>query len=267
MGSPQKSSGFASTLLQLALTMLAVALTAAVLLGSLSGTSLPVIGPAVSAMLERIPAEVETLRPGGQTHVPDASPGGMALGGAGLPSADPSTLVVAPQGSMTGYARDRFGQPWTDDVDVEGGRNNCDTRNDILARDLTSVVTLDGCKVASGTLADPYTAEVIPFVRGRDTSALVQVDHLVALANAWVSGAWSWDLPALKNIANDPLNLLAVDGPANMGKGAKAADEWLPPNPAFRCTYVKQQVMVKNKYRLSVTAPEKRVMEHYHGKC
>jgi hypothetical protein len=239
--------------------------TAAVLFGSLSGTALPYVGPAMAAIKERItslddPRQVTGTEPGSA-----AAP--MALGGTGIPSPDPSTLVVAPQASMNGYARVRYGQAWTDDVNIEGGGNKCDTRNDILSRDLTAVVTLDGCKVTSGTLADPYTAEVIPFVRGKDTSADVQIDHIVSLANSWVSGAWTWDLPALKQIANDPLNLLAVDGPANMGKGAKAADDWLPPNPSFRCTYVKRQVMVKNKYRLSVTAPEKAVMDSLYGKC
>ena len=258
MGTTNKTSGIVSTLLQLALIGLIMVVTAVVLLGSLAGTAVPVIGPAISATREWMAGKA----------VPPGSAGApMALGGTSTPSPDPSTLVVAPQASMNGYARVRFGQAWTDDVDVEGGNNNCDTRNDILARDLTAVTTLDGCKVASGTLVDPYTAEIIGFMRGKDTSAAVQVDHIVALANSWVSGAWTWDLPALKQIANDPLNLLAVDGPANMGKGAKAADEWLPPNPAFQCTYVKRQVMVKNKYRLSVTAPEKAVMERFHGQC
>ncbi|MFA5709916.1 HNH endonuclease family protein [Mycolicibacterium sp.] len=189
------------------------------------------------------------------------------VGGTGTPSADATALTVAAPGSMNGYARDRFGQAWTDDVDVEGGRNGCDTRNDILRRDLTGVALTGGCKVMSGTLVDPYTATVISFVRGKDTSSLVQVDHIVALANAWVSGASGWDLAQLKRIANDPLNLMAVDGSTNMAKGASSADQWLPPNPGFQCLYVKRQVMVKNKYRLTVTQQEKAEMLRWQSHC
>lgn len=192
---------------------------------------------------------------------------GSTSSGTGTPSDDPATLAVTATGSMNGYARARFGQPWTDDVDVDGGHNHCDTRNDILARDLTSVDTFDGCKVLSGTLVDPYTGAVIAFTRGKDTSALVQIDHIVPLGNAWVSGASSWKLPQLKRIANDPLNLLAVDGASNAAKRDYSADKWLPANAAFRCTYVKRQVMVKNKYGLSVTAAEKAVMDSYNGRC
>lgn len=187
--------------------------------------------------------------------------------GTGAPSEDPDTLTVAAPSSMNGYARARFGQPWTDTADVAGGHNGCDTRNDILARDLTGVRTSNGCKVLSGTLVDPYTGKVISFIRGKDTSALVQIDHLVALGNAWVSGASSWPLPKMKMIANDPLNLMAVDGSSNMSKSDRAADEWLPANASFRCTYVKRQVMVKNKYQLTVTAAEKTVMDAYRGRC
>ncbi|MFN6544981.1 MULTISPECIES: HNH endonuclease family protein [Mycobacteriaceae] len=194
-----------------------------------------------------------------------SSPNG--IGGTGAPSDDPSTLTVAKSGPMRGYARDRFGAAWTDDVDVEYGHNGCNTRDDILARDMTGALTRDGCKVLSGTLADPYTGTVITFTRGRDTSALVQIDHLVALANAWVSGAEAWPPARRKQIANDPLNLMASDGSANQSKGAASADQWLPPNPSFQCTYVKRQVQVKNKYRLTVTAAEKSVMMRFRGYC
>lgn len=192
---------------------------------------------------------------------------GAVDSGTGSPSDDPSTLTVAAKGSMDTYVRSSFGPAWTDNVNVEGGHNGCDTRNDILARDLVDVYAPDGCKVLSGTLADAYTGQVIAFVRGTGTSSAVQIDHIVALGNAWVSGADSWPKSRLVMIANDPLNLIASDGPANMGKGDRAADEWLPPNAAFRCTYVKSQVRVKNKYNLTVTAAEKSVMMHYYGQC
>ncbi len=203
----------------------------------------------------------------GEVYSGTDSAGTASAGGTGTPSADPSTLRVSSVGSKNGYARARFGQPWTDDVDVEGGHNSCDTRNDILRRDLTGVTLSTPCKVKTGTLADPYTGRVINFVYGKKTSADVQVDHIVALGNVWVSGASAWNLPELKKIANDPLNLLAVDGTSNMSKGDRSADQWLPANAAFQCTYVKRQVQVKNKYHLTVTTAEKATMQRFYGYC
>lgn len=191
--------------------------------------------------------------------------GSDADSGTGTPSDDPAMLTVAGPGSMRGYARSMFGQAWTDDVKVEGGHNGCDTRNDTLRRDLIDTDVVRGCKVMSGLL-DPYTGQTIEFRRGPDSSA-VQIDHVVPLGNAWVSGAQYWPLERRKAIANDPMNLLAVDGHTNMSKGDKNAAEWLPPIPSFRCVYVKSQVRVKNKYKLTVTAAEKQVMVSYYGRC
>ena len=153
------------------------------------------------------------------------------------------------------YSRvEQFGPAWKD-VD----HNGCDTRNDILARDLARPTFKPGthdCVVLSGTLAEPYTGATIEFQRGDKTSALVQIDHVVALADAWRSGAWQWDAQRRQEFANDPENLLAVDGQANEDKSASSADQWLPPNTAFRCDYVKRQIAVKNAYGLSVTRAE-----------
>ncbi len=160
------------------------------------------------------------------------------------------TLEVHAKAPFSGYTREQFGQGWA----VTGG---CDTRNRILARDLTRVSYLaDGCSVKSGVLADMYTAKDIEFARGSETSDLVQIDHIVALANAWQTGAQ--DLPAQTRLelANDPLNLMAVDGPANQEKGSGDAATWLPPNSIFRCRYVARQISVKSKYRLWVTQAE-----------
>lgn len=168
--------------------------------------------------------------------------------------------VDAPGGSA-GYAREEFGQAW---ADVDG--NGCDTRNDILARDLVETQTQDGCVVVSGTLDEPYTGAVEPFARGPD-SAAVQIDHVVALANAWVSGAEQWTAPKREAFANDPANLLAVDGPANQDKGAADAATWLPPNQGYRCVYVVRQVRVKSAYGLTVTAAEHDALEHELGRC
>jgi hypothetical protein len=173
-------------------------------------------------------------------------------------------LEVRESGSMTGYTRGKFGPAW-EDVDL----NRCDTRNDILARDLTQVV-LKGqsqCKVARGTLDDPYTATTIDFVAGKKTSGRVQIDHVVALAAAWRTGAKRWSADLRLFYANDPLVLLAVDGPTNNAKGDKDAANWLPPNSTYRCRYVAEQVAVKTKYELWVTSQESAAIEDVLSGC
>jgi len=165
------------------------------------------------------------------------------------------TLAVKGRAPKTGYSRSAFGPAWAD-VD----RNGCDTRNDILKRDLSQVTfrakTKD-CVVESGVLLDPFSGENINFQRGEKTSALVQIDHVVALSNAWQTGIFKADLATRKNFANDPLNLLAVKGSLNSQKGDGDAATWLPPNKSFRCDYVSRQVEVKVKYGLWVTKPER----------
>lgn len=156
------------------------------------------------------------------------------------------------------YRRESFGQAWADT-----DRNGCDTRNDILARDLARPAFragTHGCVVLSGTLAEPYTGRTLEFHRGEETSAEVQIDHVVALADAWRAGAWEWELGRRQELANDPLNLLAVDGDANQDKEAGRADQWLPPDEAFHCAYVARQVAVKTRWTLSVTTAERDAM-------
>lgn len=146
------------------------------------------------------------------------------------------SLEVKGRAPMTGYGREQFGQAWSDDVTVEFGHNGCDTRNDILRRDLDNVVVKEGtfdCVAISGTLHDPYSGQVIDFQRGSGTSEAVQIDHVVALADAWQKGAQHWSPEQRRNFANDPRNLLAVDGPLNQQKGAGDAATWLPPPQAF----------------------------------
>ncbi|MFR0569046.1 HNH endonuclease family protein [Bifidobacterium apri] len=164
------------------------------------------------------------------------------------------TLVVDARQSGKGYKRDEFGYRQTDD---DG--NGCDIREDILARDLHDVrfTVAGGCVVRSGILEDPYTGRTIEFTRGTKSSTAVQIDHVVALENAWRSGASRWNRAQRYRFGNDPLNLLAVDGPANEEKGAASAAYWLPTNAEFRCTYVATQVAVKATYGLSVTPQER----------
>jgi hypothetical protein len=166
------------------------------------------------------------------------------------------TIPVKGRAPKTGYSRDKFGPPWTDDVDVEGGHNGCDTRDDILRRDLSDVVPRSGCTVLSGVLHDPYTGKDVPFNREEGTDVLVQVDHVVPLLDAWETGAQNWDQAKRVQFANDPLDLLAVSGKANRKKKAGDVATWLPSNKDFRCDYVTRVVKVKAKYGLWVIQAE-----------
>ena len=157
------------------------------------------------------------------------------------------------------YDRNDFYDNW-------GDYNGCDMRNVILQRDLTETV-LDGCIVQSGTLEDPYTGKTINFVRGQSSSSAVQIDHVVSLSDAWTTGAQDWDEEKRYALSQDPLNLLAVDGPENQRKSDGDASEWLPPNEAFQCQYVARQISVKYKYSLWVTSSEKDVMLEVLEEC
>ncbi|CAM3587523.1 DUF1524 domain-containing protein [Micrococcus flavus] len=195
--------------------------------------------------------------------VPTAPATAPARAGTALALLD--TLEVKGRAPKTGYERERFGQSWAD-VD----RNGCDTRNDILRRDLVDVVLkagTGGCKVLRGTLHGPYTGTTIAFVSGPDTSADVQIDHVVALSDAWQKGAQSLSADERAAFANDPLNLLAVDGPTNQSKSDGDAATWLPPNKAYRCPFVARQVAVKAEYGLWVTAAERDAIARVLAAC
>ena len=124
-----------------------------------------------------------------------------------------------------------------------------------------------GCLVLSGRLDDPYTGQSIAFVRGESTSANVQIDHVVALSDAWQKGAQQWTTSTRTRFANDPLNLLAVDGPTNQGKSDGDAATWLPPRASYRCAYVARQTAVKARYRLWVTAAERDAVRRVLTSC
>ncbi|QTE31213.1 DUF1524 domain-containing protein [Pengzhenrongella sicca] len=176
-----------------------------------------------------------------------------------------AALPVKGRAPRTGYERSAFGQAW---LDVDG--NGCDTRNDILRRDLTGVVLkagTGGCLVLAGTLADPYGGQPIAFERGARTSSLVQIDHVVPLSDAWSKGAQGWSAQVRQEFGNDPANLLAVDGDLNQAKGGSDAATWLPPHRPFRCRYVLRQVRVKATYGLWVTAAERAAIERVLGHC
>lgn len=220
-----------------------------------------------------------TPTPTADTPTADAAPldsetAAPAAEGAAAPNAQPAyastaldvlaTLPVKGRAPKTGYDRDQFGEAWAD-VD----RNGCDTRNDMLQAQLTNIVFVNSvpCKVSTGVLADPYTGVSIPFQRGQGTSDDVQIDHVVALSDAWQKGAQQLTFEQRVAFANDPLNLQATDGPTNQRKGDGDAATWLPPNRAYRCEYVARQISVKAAYSLWVTQAEHDAMARVLGDC
>lgn len=224
-----------------------------IFLASLASASLPACAPAageptVAAAPSRARGEAPDLeRPGAPPPKQITSDGTPPLATRLL-----ATLPVKPRASRAGYARDQFGPPWHD-INKDG----CDTRDDILRRDLTDIRVAPGkrgCVVEAGVLADPYTATRMNFQRGRGST--VDIDHVVALSDAWSTGAAGWEPAVRLALANDPLNLLAVDASTNRAKGDGDAATWLPPNRAFRCPYVARQIAVKARYGLWVTADE-----------
>ncbi|MFJ3704985.1 MULTISPECIES: HNH endonuclease family protein [unclassified Streptomyces] len=190
---------------------------------------------------------------------PTRSEAAPAPGGSALQAAE--GLTVKGRAPKTGYARDEFGSAW-----IDTDRNGCGTRDDILAEQLDDVSRdADGCKVLSGVLdPDPYTGTRISFERGRSK---VDIDHLVALSDAWQKGAQKWSDAKRRAFANDPLNLVAADSSTNRRKGDGDTATWLPPNKDYRCAYVAGQVSVKKKYGLWVTQAEQDAMKEVLTAC
>ncbi len=194
-----------------------------------------------------------------------------------MPTVAPGTdvldgIAVLPQRVyVSDYRRAAFGESWTDDNDAPGGHNGCDTRNDILDRDLVdkTYTHIRSCPtaVATGVLHDPYTNSVIDFTRGAKVGQSVQIDHLVPLAYAWGIGARDWTDAQRVRFANDPANLLAVQGKANQDKGASPPADWMPPNHAFWCQYSMQFIAVLRGYGLPVDARSAQVLRDAATTC
>jgi hypothetical protein len=235
--------------------VLAAGLLAAALAGC-QGAAPLTPAPAPAASLATTPAA--TPAPGSSTSSPATTSTSAAL-------AQLAGLAVKGPAPMTGYSRAKFGPAWADE-----DHNGCDTRNDVLRRDLTDTTLkagTHGCVVLTGVLVDPYTARTIDFTRGSSTSTAVEIDHVVALADAWRTGAQAWSPARREQYANDPLVLLAVDGPTNEAKGDGDAATWLPPNKAYRCTYAARQVTIKSTYSLWVTPAEHDALERILHAC
>ena len=205
-----------------------------------------------------------TLDTAGNTAGSDADSAGAPVDGptgSALKALD--KIKIKGRAPTTGYSREEFGAAWTDT-----DNNGCDQRNDILRRDLTGETLkarTHGCIVLTGTLKDHYTGKTIAFKKA--SASAVQIDHVVALQNAWVTGANKWTKAKRTQLATDPLNLLAVDGPTNSAKGAGDAATWLPPVKSFRCTYVARQVAVKVKYGAWMTSGEHAAIEKILKTC
>ncbi|MYR05058.1 DUF1524 domain-containing protein [Gordonia sp. SID5947] len=174
-----------------------------------------------------------------------------------LLSAMAGVPTFAQRPSRDDYQREAFGSAWSDANAAAGGFNGCDTRNDVLARDLTDTrrAAVSSCPraVVAGEFRSPYTGEFIVFRRDRRAGA-VQIDHIVPLAYAWDMGAWSWSPTTRLNLANDPANLVAVDGASNQTKSDQEPGRWMPPNRGFHCQYAIQFVTVVITYHLVLDA-------------
>lgn len=212
-------------------------------------------GGAVTAMA------VMTAVTGCKAEEVNGSSGAEPTGARGAALSAVDQLDVKGRAPKTGYSRERFGSAWADT-----DSNSCDTRDDILKRDLKEVKFSGGkCKVTFGVLEpDPYSGKTVTYRRGR---SLVDIDHVVALSDAWQKGAKYWDSSKRIALANDPLNLIAVDASTNRGKGDGDTASWVPPQKKYRCTYVAAQVAVKKKYDLWVTSAEKSAMKKILTSC
>ncbi|MEZ5209638.1 HNH endonuclease family protein [Gordonia sp. PP30] len=183
-----------------------------------------------------------------------------------------ATLSVVPRRPPhdTAYHREAFGPAWTDAAGVPGAGNGCDTRNDVLARDLAVAksVAAQTCRsaVAAGRFRSPYTGREITFARGRG-SAAVQIDHIVPLAYAWDMGAASWEPARRVALANDPANLVAVDAASNQAKSDLEPGRWMPPLRGFACQYAMQFATVSAAYDLPVDERSRDVLAAALGKC
>ncbi|SDH69371.1 Protein of unknown function [Leifsonia sp. 98AMF] len=218
---------------------------------------------AAALLLAGCSVVVSAAEPAGTIATPSAAvPASAAPAGSIDARALLATLPVKGKAPKTGYDRvGDFGPAW----DLPG--QACSTRDLILARDLTDIVRDGPCKVTSGTLHDPYTGKTISFRRGVATSAEVQIDHRVPLANAWQTGAQQLTFEQRRQFANDPLNLVAVDGPTNAKKSDGDAATWLPPVKPYRCEYVAAQVAVKARYHLWVAPAEHDAIDRILAGC
>ncbi|MFD7915281.1 HNH endonuclease family protein [Streptomyces sp. NPDC059752] len=233
------------------------------------GRRTPLVVAAVALLLSGCHhGDVETARASAAALVAR-----VPLSGAGFPPdartarAQLARLKVERGRNWETYEREKFGRYWSDETDAVGGRNGCDTRDDVLRRDLRELREGDRnpCVVLSGVLHDPYTGKVLPYAHRR--ASQVQTDHVVALGAAWRGGAYAWTPQRRLEYANDLDVLLAVDKRSNHDKGSKTADKWRPPRRAYWCGYARRYTGIKDEYGLSVTALERLALQDLLATC
>jgi uncharacterized protein DUF1524 len=235
---------------------LMMALVMALIMGLITGC-----GPSTSS------GTASTRTPGDHRHdvPPSPAPPNASRAGTAL-----EALVVEPRPRGTeGYLRDAFGSSWID-TDHDG----CNQRDDVLLRDAvpgtTTVGQQGGCDhdVLAGTWHDPYTGRTLTFTDLKDLrqAEAIQIDHVVPLAEAWVSGARRWSRGEREVFANELAELLAVDGPTNMSKGDGDPASWRP-RKRYQCTYARRWIAVKARYRLTVDRPERAALDQMLGYC
>lgn len=217
---------------------------------------------AVLVAVQTVAGERTAAPPSAGADPPTVAPGADVLEG---------VVVIPARVRGHDYRRAAFGESWTDDNTAAGGHNGCDTRNDILDRDLVdkTYVAISRCPraVATGVLNDPYSNAVVAFTRGNQVGAAVQIDHLVPLALAWDLGARTWPTDLRTRFANDPANLIAVAGGVNQDKGDSAPGDWMPPNRGFWCQYSVQFVAVLRGYGLPIDERSAQVLREGAATC
>ncbi len=227
-----------------------------------------VVGAVAGALIWQDRSAKPSSGPSPTWRAPEPSSSAAPASGYDIARQQLKNLPVRGWDRTSDFQRSQFGEAWSDDVNVELGHNGCNTRDDILRRDLKDLVVRPfTCFAQSGTLVDPYTGTVIGFVRGPRTSNAIEIDHVVSLADAWYKGARAWDPQRRLDFANDPRNLLAVSPEANFDKAFRDAASWLPPNQAFRCDFVARQIEVKTAYGLWLSAKEKKALAEVLAGC
>ena len=214
-------------------------------------------------------ASADAGSPSGSATVPATAPS-TAAGAPPPPSAEDALsllerLTVAPSGSMAGYSREEFAH-WASDAASYGWREpdgSCDVRDAALIRDGQGVRIDADCSVTAGTWLDPYTGKALP------DPSVIDIDHVVPLANAWRSGAGSaaWSTADREAYANDPEVLLSTDAGANRTKGDKGPEAWKPPNRDYWCEYSRRWIWIKSDWRLSVNPAEKTALRQMRATC
>lgn len=248
------------------LTLIGVLIVAAVIaiamqlgVGAGEAASPPVGTPSTSAPLST--SARDSLEAAGFAIIDDSGQLVISASAVEAALADLETATLL----ATGYNRDLFGQRWAD-VD----RNGCDSRNDILARDLVDITFKPGtrdCVVLTGVLHDLYTGTTIDFQRGEQSSQLVQIDHVVPLAWGWRHGGKTWTEQQREEFANDPINLQATDGATNSSKSDSGPGDWMPPAAGSHCEYAARYVLVLTAYHLTLDDADRRTLTNTLDTC